>query len=632
MGKMLFVDLTRGKILEKEISNDEAKSFIGGVGIGGKVIYEYIKPGCDPFSPDNILGFGTGPLTLSGAFCASRFTVMGKSPLTGYWATASGGGTFGTALKASGYDFIFVLGRARQPVYLVIQEGKAELKNASNLWGKDTVQTEKILREEEGNKRLQVACIGPAGEKLSRIAAVINEGARAAARSGLGAVMGSKNLKAIACDGNLKPDVFNEEKIAQLMKETFEEAKANPSMMFRDLIEAGTCSAVVPHLATHDTPIKNWAGTNVKDFPEEKWEKVGRKALEKYIIGKYYCPGCPIGCGGWVRVPSGRFAIERAHKPEYETIAAFGPLCLNDDIESIIYANDLCNRYGLDTISTGASIAFAMECYERGILTKEDTGGLEIKWGDSEVIVNLVHKIAMREGIGDILADGPRWAARRIGKGAEQYSMDVCGEPIPMHDPRFAVGWGMTYIVNAEAAKHTRGFAEGFVLLRTQLAKELGLPERLDRYDVSDERGRIQTIILAWYKGVFAAGLCLFGHDSMKYPLVDTLNAVTGWNLTINDIVKIGMRINTLLHMFNLREGWKPSDYTLPPRVTGRPPLPEGSLKNVTIDYETLRKSYYRAMGWDPETGAIPEDKIKELGLHELKSQELKFESWERRP
>ncbi|MEM1883445.1 MAG: aldehyde ferredoxin oxidoreductase family protein [Candidatus Bathyarchaeia archaeon] len=612
MGKMLFVDLTTEKMHEEELSNDVARLFIGGVGIGGKVIYERIKPRSDPLSPENILGFATGPLTLSGAFCASRFTVFSKSPLTGYWGTASCGGTFGNMLKASGYDLIFFRGRAKRPVYLLIQDGKAELRDASHIWGKDTLETEKIIREEV-DKKLSIACIGPAGEKLSKISAVINDVGRAAARSGLGAVMGSKNLKAIACYGDLKPEVLNKDKIIELMRETFEKAKANPSHMFKDLIEVGTCAAVVPHLATHDTPIKNWAGTNVKDFPEEKWERVGRKSLEKYIVEKYFCPGCPIGCGGWVRVPGGKYAVERAHKPEYETIAAFGPLCLNDNIESIIYANDLCNKYGLDTISAGATIAFAMECYEKGIITKEDTGGIELEWGNSDAIIEVLKKMCVREGIGDILADGPRWAARRIGRGTEQYSMDVCGEPIPMHDPRYAVGWGMIYLIDAEAAKHTRGFLEGFILLKPWLAEKIGLPKKIDRYDVSEDRIRAQALMSAWFKCVIAAGLCIFGHDSMDYPLLEVLNLATGWNL-----VEAGIRMNTLFHAFNLREGWKPSDYTFPPRVTGNPPLSEGVLKGVTIDYEKLKRSYYRVMGWDPETGKIPMEKIRELKLDEI--------------
>jgi aldehyde:ferredoxin oxidoreductase len=619
MGKMLFVDLTSEKIHVEDLSNETARLFIGGIGIGGKVIYEQIKPKCDPLSPENIIGFGTGPLTLSGAFCASRFSVFSKSPLTGYWGTASCGGTFGNMLKASGYDLIFFKGRAKHPVYLKIENKDAQLKDAKDLWGKDTVETEKIIREEEGNKKLSIACIGPAGEKLSRIAAIINDGGRAAARSGLGAVMGSKNLKAIACHGDLEPEVLDRDKIIELMRETFEKARKNPNPMFKDLIEAGTCSAVVPHLASHDTPIKNWAGTNVEDFPEEKWEKVGRKAIEKFIIGKYFCTGCPIGCGGWVRIPSGKYAIERAHKPEYETIAALGPLCLNDNIESIIYANDICNRYGLDTISAGATISFAMECYEKGIITQKDTDGIRLEWGNSDAIIEILNKMGVREGIGDVLADGPRWAAKKIGKGSEQYSMDVCGEPVPMHDPRYAIGWGIGYIVDAEAAKHTRGhFIEFLGTSKPWLAEKLGLPKKIDRYDTSEDRIRAQALASAWFKCVVAAGLCLFGNDSMDYPFLEVLNLATGWNVDVGEVLETGMRINTLFHAFNLREGWKPSDYTFPPRITGNPPLPKGVLKGISIDYEKLKKSYYQVMGWNPETGEISKNRIKELKLEEI--------------
>ncbi|MEM1539304.1 MAG: aldehyde ferredoxin oxidoreductase family protein [Candidatus Bathyarchaeia archaeon] len=619
MGKMLFVDLSKGKIHEKELSQDAAKLFIGGMGIGGKIIYEHMKPKTDPLGPDSIIGFGTGPLTLSGTYCASRFTVMGKSPLTGFWGTASGGGTFANALKASGYDMVFFTGIAKEPVYLLVQDEKAEIKSAKDVWGKDTVETEKIIRENEKNDKLKMVCIGPAGEKLSRIAAVINDGGRAAARSGLGAVMGSKNLKAIACDGDKKPEVFDEEKVRKLMRSGYEKVRNNPTPMFKELSEGGTCSAVVSHLATHDTPIKNWAGTNVKDFPEEKWEKVGLPTLKKYIIGKYFCPGCPVGCGGWVRVPGGKYALEKAHKPEYETLAAFGPMCLNDNVESILYANDLCNRYGLDTISAGATIAFAMECYEKGILTKKDTGGIDLRWGDSDALIELLKKMCLREGIGDLLADGAKWAAGKIGRGAERFSMDVCGEMVPMHDPRFDVGWGLNYVLDPEAAKHTRGQLTAFQLnVNPILAGVLDAPKVIDRHDTSERRVQLSTASSAWAKSVFSAGLCLLGSDALGHPLHEVLNAVTGWNLSPKDLITTGIRINTLFHAFNLREGWKPSHYTLPPRIAGNPPLPEGALKGITIDFEKLKKYYYKAMGWNPETGEIPNEKLKELGLENI--------------
>jgi aldehyde:ferredoxin oxidoreductase len=617
MSKMLFINLSTGKVVEKELPNDLIKLFIGGIGIGGRVIYEYLEPGLNPLGPNNMLGFGTGPLTLSGAYCACRFTVMGKSPLTGFWGSASCGGSFANALKASGFDFLFITGRAEHPVYITIQDGEAKIKDGRKLWGRDTVETEDIIREDEGNEKLKVACIGPAGEKLAKIAAIINDGGRAAARSGFGALMGSKNLKAVACYGSKKPNVYDPERVKELMKEMYENSKNNYRL--RELSNAGTCSAVEVNLATHDTPIKNWAGTNVKDFPEDKWERVSWSTLKRYVIGKYYCPGCPIGCGGWVKVEEGRYALEKAHKPEYETIAAFGPLCLNDNLESIIYANDLCNRYGLDTISAGATIAFAIECYEKGILTKEDTNGLELRWGDDTAIVELLKKMCLREGIGDLLADGAGWAAKRIGKGSERFSMDICGEMIPMHDPRYAVGWGISYIVDPEPAKHMRGHnIERPGVLKNWLVEKFGVASKVDRYDVSEKRIKWQVISSAWYKSVFAAGLCVFGHDLMEYPVLEVLNAVTGFDFTIDNLIEVGLRINTLLHAFNLREGWKPNHYTLPPRVAGHPPLPEGPLKGVTIDFNHLKKQYYKAMGWDPDTGNIAAERIRELKLDDI--------------
>jgi aldehyde:ferredoxin oxidoreductase len=621
LGKMLFVNLTEMKVGEEDLSEELAKKFIGGYGIGSRIIYERMKPGADPLGPDNIFGLGTGPLTLAGTVSTCRFTTMGKSPLTGYWGDANSGGNFGIALKASGYDILFFEGRAERPVYLLLTNGKAELKDARHIWGKDTAKTEELIRQENQGKDYKIASIGVGGEKCSRIAAVINDRGRAAARSGLGAVMGSKNLKAVACYGFQRPRIFDMNRVKALVTEITDDMLNEPSVMYRVLSNSGTPGAMVPHLASHDVPIKNWAGNHTEDFPKEKWAKVGWDNMEKYVIDKYACVDCKIACGGWLKVEGGKYPVEQSHKPEYESLAAFGPNCLNDNMESLIYANELCNLYGLDTISTGATIALAMECFENGILTTKDTDGLELKWGNSDAIIELVQKIGNREGIGDILAEGGKIAAEKIGKGAEQFAMHVGGEMLPMHDPRQAPGWGATYASDPTPARHTRGgtqFAESG-MAADHVMNLLGIPVKLEKYNPKD-KGKYHAILAGWQHLINTAGACLFAADGLNFRFIDVLSAITGWDLNVENMVQTGQRIGTMMHAFNLREGFKPKDFTLPKRVCGIPPLTAGKLKDVTIDVEELKKQFYDEMGFDQQTGKIHKDRIAALGLQDILS------------
>ncbi len=619
MGKMLFVDLANGTWHEEELSEEMARKFVGGYGIGARIILERMKPGADPLGPDNIFGIGTGPLTLSGVYASCRFTTMGKSPLTGYWGDANCGGDFANAFKAAGYDLVFFEGKAEHPVYLLIDNGKVEIKDARHLWGKDTTVAEELIRQENGNNRLKVAVIGPAGERLARIAAVINDRGRAAARSGLGAVMGSKNLKAVATVGNMKPEILDKPKIQAMMRQMMKETKENPSGMFYGLTHGGSAGAMIAHLHDADVPIKNWSGNNVEDLPESQWDSVALPAILKYITKKYACSGCPIGCGSEVTVEEGKYPVQNAHKPEYETLAAFGTMCLNVNMESLIYENDLCNLYGLDTISAGATVAFAIECYENGIITKADTDGLELTWGNSDAHVGILKKMCLREGIGDVLADGAKWAAEKLGGGAEQFAMHAGGEMLAMHDPRCFPGWGATYISDATPGRHTRGgtaFAEhGGV--NEIIYGGLGVPFKLDRYNPTD-KGKYHALIAAWQHWGNTSGVCMFGIDSMPMDFVGCLNAITGWGLDYPELAETGKRITTTLHGFNVREGFKPSYFKLPERARGNPPLEVGELKGVTIDSEGLKRQFYEAMGFDPETGVIDRDRIVALGLEDV--------------
>jgi aldehyde:ferredoxin oxidoreductase len=450
MGKILWVDLSKNKITEEALDDKTAREFLGGYGLGAKILFDRQKAGVDPLGPDNILGLVTGVLTGTPALGGSRYIMVGKSPLTGGWGDANSGGNVGPALKFAGYDAVFFTGKAKKPVYLLIDNGKAEIKDAAKIWGKDSFETEDILRAELG-KDVEVACIGPSGEKLALTAAIMNNKGRAAARSGLAAVMGSKKLKAIAMKGKMKVPVADEQKANDMRKDHL--TKMRPGAKF--MSDFGTPGIFNPCVESDDAPCKNWEGVVVIDFPQYK-DIGGQPTIDKQER-KYGCWHCPIACGGHMKASTGEYKYEAgAHKPEYETLAMFGSNLMNDNLESIIKLNDICNRYGLDTISAGACIAFTIECYMSGILTKKDTDGLEMKWGNTKAIVEMTEKIARREGFGDVLADGVKKAAEKIGKGSEKYAMHIGGQEIPAHDSRGGPGFAIGYGAEPAPGRHTQ--------------------------------------------------------------------------------------------------------------------------------------------------------------------------------
>lgn len=619
IGKMLFVDLSSGKTHSEELSEELAESFIGGYGIGSRIIYERMKAGADPLGPGNIFALGTGPLTLSGTVSTCRFTAMGKSPLTNYWGDANSGGNFAIALKASGYDFVFFEGKADHPVYLLIKNGRAEIKDARHIWGKDTAETESMILAENPGTDYRIVAIGPAGERRVRLAAVINDKGRAAARSGLGAVMGSKNLKAVGCYGFYRPEIYDKERVKDLVTAISGEMQANPGPMMAVLFHGGTASAMMPHFIDHDVPIKNWAGNNVEDFPREKWEKVGWECLQKYAAERYACVDCQIACGGRMEVKDGRYAVRGAHKPEYESLAAFGPNLLNENTESLIYANELCNLYGMDTIGVGGTVAMAIDCYENGIIGSKDTDGLELRWGNAESVIELIHKIARREGIGDVLAEGAKIAAEIFGKGADRLTIHVGGQLIPMHDPRRAAGWGATYVSEASPATHTRGgtqFPETG-MANPDIYEPLGVPVQLDKYK-SEGKGKYQAIMSGWQHLMNCSGVCIFAADGLNFRWIELMKGITGWDLDIENLKKTGQRIGTMLHLFNFREGFKLSDFTMPERARGNPPLTAGPTRGVTLEFEGLKRQYFEAMGFDLAAGKFRKERLEELGLQNV--------------
>lgn len=602
MGKILWVDLSKNKIWEESANEEICRKFLGGYGLGAYLLFTRMKAGADPLGSDNILGFITGPLTGTPSLGGSRYAVVGKSPLTGGWGDANSGGFFGPHLKFAGYDAVFFTGISPRPVYLFIDSGKAELRDAGQLWGKDSFETEDILKEKLG-RDMEVACIGPSGEKLSLIAAIMNNHGRAAARSGLGAVMGSKKIKAIAVKGNNTVPLAHEEKAKEVRKNT--QLTGHITM----LNQFGTPAILIPLVTAGDSPIKNWAGFAARDFPDA--EPLGGPAVVEKQERRYACYRCRIACGGRMKGGTGEYKYPPGgHKPEYETLCMFGTNCLNNNLDSIIMANDICNRYGLDTISAGAVIAMAIECYENGLITREDTGGIEMTWGNHKAIVAMTEKLARREGFGDILADGVKVAAERIGKGADKFAMHIQGQEFPAHDPKYGFNWAIAYKMDATPGRHCQGPGKPVD----------GLP--LPPFDRMSQQG-----MQPGYKAgtnfmhvIQSLGQCIFVYWAMPNIEVqmDAIKTVTGWDVTFDELFLTGERINNMRHLFNLREGLNPLHFAYPDRMAGRPPREEGPLKGITLNEELLFGDYLKAMDWDPVTTRPSKKKLEELGLQDI--------------
>ncbi len=604
MGKILFVDLSKGELKDEALDEKLCRDFIGGYGIGARILYSRQKAGVDPLGPENTFGILTGPLTVSPALSGTRYTVVGKSPLTGGWGDANSGGYFGPHLKYAGYDGIFFTGISAKSVYLFIKDGKAELRDAIHLWGKDSFETEDILKSELG-KNVEVVCIGQSGENLSLIACVMNNKGRAAGRSGIGAIMGSKKLKAIAVTGNMKIPLADEKRAKEIRGEYLGKLSQPLAAIFRSF---GTPAFTAQSAHSGDSPVKNWGGVGIVDFPHA--ELIDLIPVMEHQTKKFACLRCPFGCGGIMESGTEYEYEEGAHKPEYETLCMFGTNCLNTNLESIIKANDICNRYGLDTISAGATISFAIECYENGIITKKDTDGIEMTWGNHKSIVAMTEKLAKREGFGAVLADGVKVAAEKIGKGSEKYAIHIQGQEVPAHDPKLGYHFATTYRLDPTPARHTQG-GEGFVA-----------PELVPEFDSKSFSGRGEAHKRGsnFFQIVNSSGMCMFMYMTLPAAKVvaEFISAVTGWDVTMDELLKTGERIQNLRHAFNLREGLNPLEFKVPDRLLGRPPQKGGPLAGVTVDEDTMIKEYLAAMDWDAKTAKPSKKKLQELGLDDV--------------
>jgi aldehyde:ferredoxin oxidoreductase len=613
MGEILNVDLSGGTVSEESPQEKLLRDFIGGAGLGARIIFSRQKAGVDPLGPDNIFAIATGPFVGAPIPGATRYQVMAKSPLTGTWGDANAGGDFAIHLKRAGCDAAFFAGISEKPVYLLIDRGKAELRDASHLWGKDTFETEDILKSELGQD-IGVVCIGPAGEKLSLISSVMSNKGRAAARSGLGAVMGSKRLKAVAVRGNLKVPLVDEAKLKELRRKLIARTKdPRRARLFRLYRKFGNVGLMHSFIHFGASPYKNYRGT-MDDFPDVD-EKLGADKVIAYQVKREPCPGCPVGCGGRLKAGAGEYSWEAgALKPEFESMA-LGMKCLVGNVEAIIKACDIANRYGVDHCYLASMIAFAMECYENGLIDSHDTGGIELNWGNARAMVDMTEMIAKREGFGEILADGLEVAAKKIGKGAEQYAIHVHGQDINISDPRLSNGLALGYIIDATPARHTVGstfYSEAFVP-PDGLGVEQSLP-----YDYIG-KGEGNRRLNAFHNVVNATGMCFFmwftgpsGADAM----IECFKFVCGWDFTLDDMLTIGDRIATIRTAFNLREGINPiTDFKLPARVMPRVIKKEG---RPEADLYTMRRDYLEVMDWDQATFMPSRSRLEQLGLEDV--------------
>ena len=641
-GKVLFVDLTLRSWHTETIPDEIYEGYLSGVGLGAHILFQRIPRGADPLGPHNMIGFISGLLTGTSALFAGRWMVVGKSPLTGGWGDANCGGNFGPAIKQCGYDGIFITGIADEPVYIFADGETVEIRSAAHLWGKDATETEAALIAGSGNTlRARVACIGMAGEKLSLISGICNDRGRMAARSGLGAVMGSKKLKAILLTGSQPMVSADLPEIKRLSRECnvlvpkgdFKIPPwlvaiagwfmgASPRAIRLDGLSSlpifrkwGTSSGMQVGILTGDTPVRNWSGDR-SDYP---WQKLDALTLNRRTIKRYHCYACPLGCGGVMIAPSGDGEV---HRPEYESISGLGPMLLNADLESIFTLNELFNRSGMDSISASNTLAFAINCYEAHLISDQDTHGLQLTWGNTAAILQLAGQMIAREGFGAVLADGVKLAAQRIGKGADRLAIHAGGQELSMHDPKYDSGYGIHYIADPTPGRHSIGSNMTYETMRlwTRISWVPEIPASypgIRRHAADAEKG-LHAAGAAMAKAIIdGAGLCNFGlmMGVDRFPMFEYLNAATGWHKTPDEFMEIGRRVQTLRQLFNLREGVEPARVTLPGLAYGDPPARSGPHRGKHIDIYKMRSYTWQALGWDGESGHPLEATVDRLGL-----------------
>jgi aldehyde:ferredoxin oxidoreductase len=613
-GRVLRVNLTNHMVTTDPIDDLFCRKYLGGAGFIAYYLLTEVRPGIDPLSPENKIIFALGPLTgLTLGGCA-RHAVGAKSPLTGGIAKSEVGEYWGSQFKRAGFDALIVEGKAEQPVYLWIHNGEAEIKDALHLWGKNTKETQETIRSELADAKIRVAMIGPGGENLVKYASIMHGPFDAAGRGGMGAIMGSKNLKAVAVRGDSMPPITNSDgvkKVISWLKENIDLVKA-----FSDF---GTGAPMLRFEKLGNLPIRNFRDGG---FPNV--DMITPQVIKETIrVGMEGCFACPVRCKKVVEVED-PYKVDRAYGgPEYETIGALGSACGIDDVKAIAKGSELCNAYSIDTISTGLSIAFAMECFENGLLTTEDTHGVELEFGNAEAMLEMIELIARREGIGDLLAEGSARAAEKIGKGTEAFAIQVKKQELPMHEPRLSKSLGLGYMVNPHGADHMDSMIDIFFSAFTEQPNVTipdAIPLGLEPAPFEDIGPRKVVLFKAFQSKRIIADSLVFCHFiPFSYrQMAELTSAVTGWDTSVMEQFRIAERILTMCRLFNVREGFTAADDKLPARFFE--PTKGGALSEKSLDFEEMEKAkryYYFLMGWD-ESGVPVNEKLEELGIDHL--------------
>lgn len=656
-GRVLFVDLSEKRHWVEPIEPAVYRQFLGGYGLGAWLLWKHFPAGTDALAPEACFAICSGLLTGLSTPFSGRIQIVGKSPLTGTWADSNSGGSVASHLRRAGYDALVVRGKAATPTVLVIRDEEVRFEEAGKLWGQEIPEAFDALKERFGGKRdVGVSAIGPAGEQQQRIASVMNDRYHAFGRQGFGAIYGAKQLKAIVVGGTGEVPVADPAALKAVSKRITDEYKRDLGLLQRVLVyfakpkkylgwlyrlmtrlgskivaptasmrqlwsQRGTTAAVALSIENGDAPIKNWLGVGSRDFPlAKKGMKLDGAQVDRYITKKLSCGDCPMPCKGIVKVPKRGLADVR--RPDYETIVGFGANLLNDDLELVTACHDACNRYGIDAVSSSATLAWACEAVEKGLLSKEELDGIDLRWGNGEAALQLTIKMGTADGCGAWLGHGVQRAAAHLGKGSEDFAVHVHGGEPAYHDTRFTSLMGVTYIADPTPGRHTAGsaswnetFAAGFTLPGAVPKKEWNV-----KWKGTEGKGQAQAHFSNAHQTMNGLGLCMFTMLTGSLPWTELVNAATGWGVDDAELLRCGERIQNLRAAFNRREGIAPADFKPHRRLLGEGDgnLQAGPLRGVRVPLPVLKDDYYRAMHWNPTTGSLNRARAEELGIANL--------------
>jgi len=656
-GRVLVADLTTKTSRVEEIDESVYRQFLGGYGLGAWLLWNHFPAGTDPLAPEACFGIVSGLLTGARTPFSGRIQIVGKSPLTGTWADSNSGGSVASQLRHAGYDALLVTGRASEPTVLVVRDGEVRFDPAGDLWGQEIPPVFDELRRRYGGKsEVGVSAVGPAAEKQSRIASVMNDRYHAFGRQGFGAIYGSKNLKAIVVGGTGEVPIADPKRFRELCAGVNAEYKSSLSPFARFMVfmakpkrrmgwmyrmmtrrgmkveapvaamrqlwsDRGTTGAVAISVENGDAPLKNWTGVAAKDFPikSKSWKLDGGE-VDKYITKKLSCGDCPAPCKGIVAVK--KRGLSDVRRPDYETLAGFGANLLNDDLEVVTACHDACNRYGMDAVSASATLAWLAECYEKGLVGREEIDGIDMRWGNGEAALQLTIKMGTGEGCGEWLRHGSAAASKHLGRGTEALAVHVHGSEPAYNDTRFTSLMGVTYVSDPTPGRHTAGSASWNETFNSKFP----IPNAVDDKEVTvgwrDTAGKgvAQAHFSNAHQVLNGLGLCMFTNLTGVLPWLDLTNALTGWKLDERELLACGERIQNLRAAFNLREGILPGDFKPHPRMLGEGDgnLQSGPLKGIRVPLAELKHDYYVAMGWSPETGRISRSRADKLGMTDI--------------